>query len=584
MATFAKAVGGCPANIAIGCARLGLRAGFITRVGDEPMGRFIREQLLREGVDVTGVVTDPRRLTALVLLGVENEHEFPLIFYRENCADMALCEDDIDTDFIGSAKAIVLTGTHLSADNTRAALKKAAQCAKAAGVRVVLDIDYRPSLWGLAGHGEGAARFVSSAVVTAMLADLLPACDLIVGTEEEFHIAGGAADTLTALRHVRGRTHAILVCKRGPMGCVIFAEAIPDNLEAGIRGPGFPVEVYNLLGAGDAFMAGLLRGWLREEPLEVSARWANACGAIAVSRLLCSPEYATWPELRHFLGHDIPRWLRDDKTLNHIHRTTTRRTEQPELLALAIDHRKHLSDLCRAVGADARLLERFKILAIEAAARAANGEAGFGVLCDDRFGRAALFKAEQYGLWIARPVEEPGSVPLSFECGRDLGAHLLEWPANHVVKALCFYHPDDAPDLRDAQDRALSHLQEAALKTGRKFLIEIIAGKSARLDKDTVATVVDHLRPRHQARLVEAGAACLARGLAAHRRGDSRARSGRPRRRRPRARRGRSGPCRRLPLLRRPVAPRPPCPARPLTARRRFRNRSRRWFGHETTA
>ena len=494
MATFAKAVGGCPTNIAVGCARLGLAAGLITRVGDEPMGRFIREQLVREGVDVTSVITDKVRLTALVVLGVKNEHDFPLIFYRENCADMALCEADIDAEFIASAKAVVLTGTHFSAPNTRGALMKAARLAKAAGVRVVLDIDYRPNLWGLAGHGDGASRFIDSTVVTAMLGKLLSACDLIVGTAEEFHIAGGSGDTLTALRNVRERSAATLVCKRGPMGCVIFPGAIADDLDDGIQGPGFPVEVYNVLGAGDAFMAGLLRGWLRDEPWQIAARWANACGAIAVSRLLCSPEYATWPELQHFLSHDIrnPR-LREDKALNHIHRTTFRRSEQPELMALAIDHRKQLADLCRSIGADLRLLEAFKVLAIEAAARTANGDAGFGVLCDDIFGRAALFKAEEHGLWIARPVEEPGSVPLTFECGHDLGAHLVEWPASHVVKALSFYHPDDDPALRAAQDKALLHLQEAALKVGREFLIEIIAGKSTPIDENAVARVLEHL-------------------------------------------------------------------------------------------
>ena len=88
MATFSKAVGGCPANIAIGTARLGLKSGVITRVGDEHMGRFIREQLEREGVDTKGVHTDPARLTALVVLGVRDEKSFPLIFYRTDCADM----------------------------------------------------------------------------------------------------------------------------------------------------------------------------------------------------------------------------------------------------------------------------------------------------------------------------------------------------------------------------------------------------------------------------------------------------------------------------------------------------------------
>jgi 5-dehydro-2-deoxygluconokinase len=80
--TFIKAVGGCPSNIAIGTARLGLRSAVITRVGDEQMGRFIREQFSREGVTTTGVKTDPDRLTALVLLAVEDEGVSPMIFYR----------------------------------------------------------------------------------------------------------------------------------------------------------------------------------------------------------------------------------------------------------------------------------------------------------------------------------------------------------------------------------------------------------------------------------------------------------------------------------------------------------------------
>ncbi len=90
MASFRKYIGGSPTNIAAGAARLGLRSGLITRVGDEHMGRFIREALAAEGVDTRCIVTDPERLTALVLLGIRDEHRFPLIFYSENCADMAL--------------------------------------------------------------------------------------------------------------------------------------------------------------------------------------------------------------------------------------------------------------------------------------------------------------------------------------------------------------------------------------------------------------------------------------------------------------------------------------------------------------
>ena len=103
MGSFNKYIGGSPTNIAAGAARLGLKSALITRVGAEHMGRFIREQLVREGVDVRGVKTDPERLTALVLLGIRDQNQFPLIFYRENCADMALCEDDIDPALLTGA-------------------------------------------------------------------------------------------------------------------------------------------------------------------------------------------------------------------------------------------------------------------------------------------------------------------------------------------------------------------------------------------------------------------------------------------------------------------------------------------------
>lgn len=146
MGAFRKYIGGSPTNIACGTARLGLRSGLITRVGDEHMGRFIREQLVREGVDVRGVVTDPERLTALVILGIRDQEKFPLIFYRENCADMALCEADIYEGLIADSRAVLATGTHLSHPRTEAAVLKALQLAREHGARTALDIDYRPNL------------------------------------------------------------------------------------------------------------------------------------------------------------------------------------------------------------------------------------------------------------------------------------------------------------------------------------------------------------------------------------------------------------------------------------------------------
>ena len=194
MGSFEKYIGGSPTNIACGTARLGLRSGLISRVGDEHMGRFIVEELSRHGVSTDGVATDPDRLTALVILGIRDEEQFPLIFYRENCADMALCEDDIDPAFIGRARSVVATGTHLSHPRTEAAVLKALRIAREKGISTALDIDYRPNLWGVAGHGDGESRFVASDKVTAKLQESLHYFDLIVGTEEEFHIAGGTTD------------------------------------------------------------------------------------------------------------------------------------------------------------------------------------------------------------------------------------------------------------------------------------------------------------------------------------------------------------------------------------------------------
>ncbi len=494
MGSFSKAVGGCPTNIAIGTARLGLRSGVITRVGDEHMGRFIREQLAREGVAVDGVHTDPARLTALVILGVRDDTSFPLIFYRDNCADGALDESDIDEAFIASAASVVVTGTHFARPASNAAQRSAMRIARAHGRRVVLDVDYRPNLWGLAGHGAGESRYIHSDDVTAHLAPILPDCDLIVGTEEELHIAGGSEDTLAAIRAIRAVSAATIVCKRGPMGCVVFPGAIPDSLDDGVRGPGFPVEVYNVLGAGDAFMSGFLRGWLRDEPLETCCTYANACGAFAVSRLLCSPESPTWTELSYFLAHGSKhRALRLDTDINHVHWATTRRPQPATVMALAIDHRAQLETIAAAEGAPPARINAFKSLAVQAAARVAAGRPGYGMLLDSRFGREALFEADALGFWLARPVELPGSRPLEFDGFADIGSHLAEWPVTHTVKCLCFYHPEDAEALKLQQEKTLLRLAEACRVVGRELLVEIIAGKHGRLHDETVASVLARL-------------------------------------------------------------------------------------------
>ena len=491
MASFAKYVGGSPTNTAIGAARLGLKSGLVTRVGADHFGRFISEQLEREGVETTGVLSDPDRLTALVFLGIRDREHFPLIFYRENCADMALTVGDMDRSWVESAGAVLINGTHLSRENVFDVSMAAATWCKAAGGRVVFDIDYRPVLWGLTEKDAGENRFVADEGVTRRLSEVVPLCDLIVGTEEEIHILGGSTDTVQALQSVRLRSGALLVCKRGPLGCVAFDGEIPNDLDHGIRARGFAVEVFNVLGAGDAFMAGFLSGWLREASIARCCELGNACGAIVVSRHGCAPAMPTAIELETFLRTDTrPFRLREDAALEQLHWATTRNRNYDELTVLAVDHRSQFEDLAEELGADLERVPQFKSLAFQALHRVAGGDPRFGILVDGRFGFDALAAAADHDYWIGRPIEEPKSRPLEFESSADVATEIAQWPLNHVAKCLVLFHPDDEQDLRERQERQLLRLFDACRKTGHELLVEIICPPSLPMNEDTVARAV----------------------------------------------------------------------------------------------
>ncbi|MEI7189716.1 bifunctional 5-dehydro-2-deoxygluconokinase/5-dehydro-2-deoxyphosphogluconate aldolase [Dickeya dianthicola] len=483
MGSFAKYLGGSSGNVAYGTARQGLRSSMLARVGDEHMGRFLREELQQVGCDTSHLITDPTRLTALVLLGIKDRETFPLIFYRDNCADMAISPEDVNEEYIASSRCLAITGTHLSHPNTREAVLTALRYARRHGVKTVLDIDYRPVLWGLTSPGDGETRFIESAAVTAQLQQVLNLFDLIVGTEEEFHIAGGGTDTLQALRQARAHTAAELVCKRGPLGCSVFTGAIPASLDEGITVKGVRVEVLNVLGAGDAFMSGLLRGYLSGEGWEKACAYANACGALVVSRHGCAPAMPSRIELDNYLAraHAVPRPDLDPE-LNHLHRVTTRRQRWEELCVIAFDHRSQLEEMALICGADRSRIPALKQLILQASQQAAQ-QAGLqgagsssgkaGLLCDGTFGQDALNTITGQGWWIGRPIELPGSRPLALEHG-NIGSQLVSWPLEHVVKCLVFFHPEDASQLRLAQERQVSEVYRACCQSGHELLLEVI--------------------------------------------------------------------------------------------------------------
>jgi len=476
--SFAKYLGGSSANVAFGTARLGLRSAMLARVGDDHMGRFLTETLEAEGCDISQVTVDTDRLTALAILGIKDRETFPLLFYRDNCADMGLTADDIDEGFIARCRALAITGTHLSQPGVHAAATRAIDLARQHDVRTVLDIDYRPVLWGLTGKGDGERRFVAADHVTAHLQASLPGFDLIVGTEEEFHIAGGSEDLLAALRAVRGISAATLVVKRGAIGCSVIDGPIPERIDDAPTYRGARVEVLNVLGAGDAFLSGFLTGWLDGESVERACAFANACGAIVVSRHGCAPAMPARAELEAFLAREggIPRPDRDAE-LSHLHRTAVPRKAWNDLYVFAFDHRVPFFELTREAGGDEARLPRLKELLVEAVAateQAGGLQGHVGLLADDRYGQDALNAATGRGWWIGRPVEVPGSCPLELERGRSIGSQLIAWPREHVIKCLVAFDPDATPMERVEQETQIRSLYDAAVISGHELLLEII--------------------------------------------------------------------------------------------------------------
>ncbi len=282
------------------------------------------------------------------------------------------------------------------------------------------------------------------------------------------------------------------------------------------------VEVLNVLGAGDAFSAGFLSGWVRGEDYDRCARYANACGALVVSRHGCAPAMPTRVELDYFLAHAdaIPR-PDQDATLTRLHRVTAPRTPRPEVFAFAFDHRNPFFELAQRAGADEARLPALKKLLVDAVAEteAALGLAGkVGMLCDDRYGQDALNAATGRGWWIGRPVELPGSNPLVFDRGRSIGTTLdRAGPPSTSSSASSYFHPDDPIEHRLEQEAQIRALYDAVQASGHELLLEIIPPKhrcapggrapaTPRGRHRYGAAREAPLQPRHLPRVVEARA------------------------------------------------------------------------------
>lgn len=291
--TFRSAIGGTAANVAVAAARLGHRVALITKVGDDPLGRYVRAALERHGVEASGVTTHPTLATPVVFIELDPPTEPSIWFYRKPSApDEFLTLDDVDLALVEQVPVLWVTGGAMafepSATTTTALLH-----ARSRRRHTVLDIDYRPMFWRSAADAGAAVR------------PLLDHVTVAVGNREECEVTLGTGDPHLAAARMLDHGVELAVVKMGGDGVLAVTS---DGTSVVV--PPTPVEVVCGLGAGDAFggslIDGLLRGAATGPELREALTRANAAGAIVASRLLCSDDMPTAAEIDIMLATGIP--------------------------------------------------------------------------------------------------------------------------------------------------------------------------------------------------------------------------------------------------------------------------------------
>ena len=278
-------LGGSAANTAAGICKLGGQAALVTRVSDDSIGSYCTNRLRHYGVDathVTPVAGEYRNSLAIYESRVEGHRN---VIYRNGAADFQMDEDDVAAVDYGKYGALISAGTVFAAEPSRAATFKSFALAKAAGLPIIFDVDYRPYSWP------------SAAVAADVLSRAAAECDMIVGNDEEFgFMAGDYGQGLAKAKSLSQESAAIVIYKMGGDGAITFADG------AEIRTGIFPVEALKPTGAGDSFMAGLMTALADGHDLKPAIMRASACASITVSAPGCAPAMPDRDRLETFLA------------------------------------------------------------------------------------------------------------------------------------------------------------------------------------------------------------------------------------------------------------------------------------------
>lgn len=284
--TFTKYVGGSPANIAIGSARLGQKTGFIGKVSDDQMGRFITNYLKKNNIDTQGVKIDQTgAVTGLAFTEIKSPEDCSILMYRDNAADLKLHPSEVDEKYIKQSKSLLISGTALAKSPSREAVFLALEYAVKHRVRIIFDLDYRPYTW--TDEAETAVYYNLAA----------EKCDVIIGTREEFDMMEKLVniersdDHYTASRWFSYRANLVVI-KHGEAGSIAYTKG-GQSYRSGV----FRTNVLKTFGAGDSYASAFIYGLMNGKEISEAMKMGSASASIVISRHSCSDAMPTEDEL-----------------------------------------------------------------------------------------------------------------------------------------------------------------------------------------------------------------------------------------------------------------------------------------------
>ncbi len=286
--SFRSDLGGSSANICAGLCKLGSEASLVTSVSDDAIGRFCINRLNYYGVGteyVKSVTGEFRTSLAIYESCIDN---FQNVIYRNGAADFEVKPSEMDEVDYSQFSALITAGTVFAGQPSRDATFRAFDNARAQGIPIIFDIDYRPYSWP------------SPQVASEVLSRAGEESDMIVGNDEEFgFMAGGIDKGLNKARDLASAGNRLVIYKMGEEGAITLYNN--EEIKTGI----FPSEAIKPVGAGDSFMAGLLSSLASGYDLKNSVIRGSACASIVVSLPGCAPAMPDEDQLNNFINNSL---------------------------------------------------------------------------------------------------------------------------------------------------------------------------------------------------------------------------------------------------------------------------------------